>query len=208
MSVRLPSTSYSFRASGSGGYGGALRKSFSSQSYTAPSSFRISSGGGARRIGFASGSGIASGSGFGSGVSIGGGIAASSGYSLSSGYGGYGAGSGLGTGVGAGFASGGLYGAGAGFGLGGGGGGGGGAGAGLGMGGFVPPPITAVTINQSLLAPLNLEIDPNIQIVRTKEKEEIKTLNNRFASFIDKVGYLLFTVLCSYCVTYLIPDRS
>ncbi|XP_016124308.1 keratin, type II cytoskeletal 6B-like [Sinocyclocheilus grahami] len=48
------------------------------------------------------------------------------------------------------------------------------------------PPITAVQVNESLLAPLNLEIDPNIQAIRTQEKEEIKTLNNRFASFIDK----------------------
>ncbi|XP_030632006.1 keratin, type II cytoskeletal 8-like isoform X2 [Chanos chanos] len=56
--------------------------------------------------------------------------------------------------------------------------------------GYVPAPITAVTVNQSLLAPLNLEIDPNIQAVRTQEKEQIKTLNNRFASFIDKVRFL------------------
>jgi len=54
----------------------------------------------------------------------------------------------------------------------------------------VAPPITAVTVNQSLLAPLNLEIDPSIQAVRTQEKEQIKTLNNRFASFIDKVRFL------------------
>ncbi|XP_043097102.1 keratin, type II cytoskeletal 8 [Puntigrus tetrazona] len=52
------------------------------------------------------------------------------------------------------------------------------------------PPITAVKVNESLLAPLNLEIDPNIQAIRTQEKEEIKTLNNRFASFIDKVRFL------------------
>ncbi|XP_061583719.1 intermediate filament protein ON3-like [Cololabis saira] len=58
------------------------------------------------------------------------------------------------------------------------------------MGSCVPPPITAVQFNQSLLAPLNLEIDPNIQTVRTHEKEQIKTLNNRFASFIDKVRFL------------------
>uniref|UniRef100_A0A3P8P8S5 IF rod domain-containing protein n=1 Tax=Astatotilapia calliptera TaxID=8154 RepID=A0A3P8P8S5_ASTCA len=51
-------------------------------------------------------------------------------------------------------------------------------------------PITAVQVNQSLLAPLNLEIDPTIQAVRTQEKEQIKTLNNRFASFIDKVRFL------------------
>uniref|UniRef100_A0A3Q1GQS1 Keratin, type II cytoskeletal 8-like n=1 Tax=Acanthochromis polyacanthus TaxID=80966 RepID=A0A3Q1GQS1_9TELE len=51
-------------------------------------------------------------------------------------------------------------------------------------------PITAVTVNKSLLAPLNLEIDPTIQAIRTQEKEQIKTLNNRFASFIDKVRFL------------------
>merc|ERR1719309_344412 len=54
----------------------------------------------------------------------------------------------------------------------------------------IAPPITAVTVNQSLLSPLNLEIDPTIQVVRTQEKEQIKTLNNRFASFIDKVRFL------------------
>lgn len=52
----------------------------------------------------------------------------------------------------------------------------------------VVAPITAVTVNKSLLAPLNLEIDPTIQVIRTQEKEQIKTLNNRFASFIDKVS--------------------
>ncbi|XP_069086747.1 keratin, type II cytoskeletal 8 [Pleurodeles waltl] len=50
--------------------------------------------------------------------------------------------------------------------------------------------ITAVSVNQSLLAPLNLEIDPSIQQVRTQEKEQIKTLNNKFATFIDKVRFL------------------
>ncbi|XP_061447846.1 keratin, type II cytoskeletal 8-like [Rhineura floridana] len=54
-----------------------------------------------------------------------------------------------------------------------------------GMGG-----ITAVSVNKSLLAPLNLEIDPTIQQVRTKDKEEIKTLNNKFANLIDKVRFL------------------
>uniref|UniRef100_A0A2K6T4W3 Keratin, type II cytoskeletal 8 n=1 Tax=Saimiri boliviensis boliviensis TaxID=39432 RepID=A0A2K6T4W3_SAIBB len=55
---------------------------------------------------------------------------------------------------------------------------------GIGMGG-----ITAVTINQSLLNPIQLDMDPNIQAVRTQEKEQIKTLN-KFASFIDKVRFL------------------
>ncbi|MEE6472172.1 hypothetical protein FKM82_009507 [Ascaphus truei] len=57
-------------------------------------------------------------------------------------------------------------------------------------GGFCPGSITAVTVNQSLLAPLNLEIDSNIQRIRKEEKEQIKTLNNKFASFIDKVRFL------------------
>ncbi|XP_016372816.1 keratin, type II cytoskeletal 8-like [Sinocyclocheilus rhinocerous] len=55
---------------------------------------------------------------------------------------------------------------------------------------YLGPPITSVSVNKSLLAPLNLEIDPNIQMVRTKEKEQIKSLNNRFATFIDKVRFL------------------
>ncbi|KAG9277203.1 keratin, type II cytoskeletal 8 [Astyanax mexicanus] len=63
-------------------------------------------------------------------------------------------------------------------------------GAGLGSGASVTLPVTAVTVNKSLLAPLNLEIDPEIQAVRIHEKEQIKTLNNRFASFIDKVRFL------------------
>ncbi|XP_072653928.1 keratin, type II cuticular Hb4 [Canis lupus baileyi] len=74
-----------------------------------------------------------------------------------------------------------------------------GAGSGLGYGfgyrvggGGIPaaPSITAVTVNQSLLTPLNLEIDPNAQRVKKDEKEQIKTLNNKFASFIDKVRFL------------------
>ena len=71
---------------------------------------------------------------------------------------------------------------------------GGGAYMGLGacrpMLGLVCPPggIQQVTVNQSLLTPLHVEIDPEIQRVRTEEREQIKTLNNKFASFIDKVG--------------------
>uniref|UniRef100_A0A665THE3 Keratin, type II cytoskeletal 8-like n=1 Tax=Echeneis naucrates TaxID=173247 RepID=A0A665THE3_ECHNA len=70
--------------------------------------------------------------------------------------------------------------------------GGTGMGMGMGFGGGMATqaPITAVTVNKSLLAPLNLEIDPTIQAVRTQEKDQIKSLNNRFASFIDKVRFL------------------
>uniref|UniRef100_A0A452SC93 Keratin 77 n=1 Tax=Ursus americanus TaxID=9643 RepID=A0A452SC93_URSAM len=57
---------------------------------------------------------------------------------------------------------------------------------GFGPGGF-PGGIQEVTVNQSLLQPLNVEIDPQIGQVKTQEREQIKTLNNKFASFIDKV---------------------
>ncbi|XP_006870070.1 PREDICTED: keratin, type II cytoskeletal 5-like [Chrysochloris asiatica] len=50
--------------------------------------------------------------------------------------------------------------------------------------------IHEVTVNQSLLTPLHLEFDPSLQRVRKEEKEQIKTLNNKFASFIDKVRFL------------------
>ncbi|NWV18693.1 K2C6A protein, partial [Origma solitaria] len=61
------------------------------------------------------------------------------------------------------------------------------AGAGLGCG---PGGIQEVTVNQRLLVPLNLEIDPSMQRVRLEEKDQIKLLNNKFASFIDKVRFL------------------
>uniref|UniRef100_I3MTD4 Keratin, type II cuticular Hb5-like n=1 Tax=Ictidomys tridecemlineatus TaxID=43179 RepID=I3MTD4_ICTTR len=51
-----------------------------------------------------------------------------------------------------------------------------------------PPSITSVSVNESRLTPLNLEIDPNAQCVKHEEKEQIKRLNNKFASFIDKMG--------------------
>ncbi|CAO2600714.1 Keratin, type II cytoskeletal 6B [Lemmus lemmus] len=121
------------------------------------------------------GSGAVCGAGFGSRslygvgsskrISIGGGSCG-----IGGGYGGAGSGFGFGGGAGSGFG----FGGGAGFG-----GGYGGAGG-----------IQEVTINQSLLTPLNLQIDPTIQRVRTEEREQIKTLNNKFASFIDKVRFL------------------
>jgi hypothetical protein len=53
-----------------------------------------------------------------------------------------------------------------------------------------PGGIHQVTVNESLLAPLNVELDPEIQKVRAQEREQIKALNNKFASFIDKVSLL------------------
>uniref|UniRef100_A0A8C3WKK2 Keratin 74 n=1 Tax=Catagonus wagneri TaxID=51154 RepID=A0A8C3WKK2_9CETA len=53
-----------------------------------------------------------------------------------------------------------------------------------------PGGIHQVTVNKSLLAPLNVELDPEIQKVRTQEREQIKALNNKFASFIGKVRFL------------------
>ncbi|XP_045868287.1 keratin, type II cytoskeletal 1b isoform X1 [Meles meles] len=97
---------------------------------------------------------------------------------------------------GGGFGGGGFGGSGfGGGGFGGGGYGGGGlGGSNFGLGGFGPscPPggIQEVTINQSLLQPLHLEVDPEIQRVKTQEREQIMVLNNKFASFIDKVRFL------------------
>ncbi|XP_006870053.1 PREDICTED: keratin, type II cytoskeletal 78 [Chrysochloris asiatica] len=53
-----------------------------------------------------------------------------------------------------------------------------------------PGGIQEVTINQNLLTPLKFEIDSQFQTVRTQETQEIRTLNNQFASFIDKVRFL------------------
>ncbi|XP_075447963.1 keratin, type II cytoskeletal 4-like [Ascaphus truei] len=89
--------------------------------------------------------------------------------------------------------SGGGGGGGGGYGGGGFGGGAGGWGGGGGDPGFpVCPPggIQQVTINQSLLTPFKVDIDPTIQKVRTEEREQIKVLNNKFATFIDKVRFL------------------
>ncbi|KAM9214564.1 LOW QUALITY PROTEIN: keratin, type II cytoskeletal 6A-like [Leptosomus discolor] len=64
-------------------------------------------------------------------------------------------------------------------------------GAGFGFGGGCGPGGTQeVTVNQHLLVPLHLEIDPNMQRVRQEEKDQIKSLNNKFASFINKVRFL------------------
>ncbi|XP_051624889.1 keratin, type II cytoskeletal 4-like [Manacus candei] len=153
----------------------ALGKSFGSSSVCA---------GGRTKVAFGA-RGSCRGSGFGSRsvYSLGGG--------KSTALGGLGGAAGLCRGFGGGAGFGGGFGGGAfpgGFG-----GFGGGFEAGLGGQGFPPCPpggIREVTINQSLLAPLNLEIDPEIQRVRAQEREEMKTLNDKFASFIDKVRFL------------------
>ncbi|XP_053228156.1 keratin, type II cytoskeletal 6A-like isoform X1 [Podarcis raffonei] len=131
---------------------------------------------GSRRIstGLVSGGGGHFGGGFGA-RSVGGGLGFSS---FSSGYGGYGGGVGFGGGLGMGSHVGGF----------------GGGGGGYALAGPAPCPapgrIHNVIVNKSLLAPLHMEVDPDIQRVRVQEREQIKTLNNKFASFIDKVRFL------------------
>ncbi|CAJ0967747.1 unnamed protein product [Ranitomeya imitator] len=124
-------------------------------------------------------------------VQVGGGYGGAAG-GFGGGAGGFGGGAG-GYGAGAGGFGGGAGGFGGHGGAGGFGGGAGGFGGHGGDPGFpVCPPggIQEVTINQSLLQPLNLEIDPSIQKVKTEEREQIKALNNKFATFIDKVRFL------------------
>uniref|UniRef100_G1Q220 Keratin, type II cytoskeletal 8 n=1 Tax=Myotis lucifugus TaxID=59463 RepID=G1Q220_MYOLU len=57
------------------------------------------------------------------------------------------------------------------------------------MAGLGAGSITAVQVKQSMLSPLKLEVDPNIQSMCNQEKEQIKSLN-KFVSFIDKVRSL------------------
>ncbi|XP_065142298.1 keratin, type II cytoskeletal 5 [Paramisgurnus dabryanus] len=199
------STRYTSFSSGSGNIGGGIsagpfRRCYSSRSACVAPASRISSGSvrrSAASFQYGSGGSLAGGYGGGyvSSLGAGGGYGAgySAGFGAGGGYGGgYGAGIGAGGGYGGGYGLGGGLGAGVGFGSGGGGGFGAGISPGGGYGIFSDslPPITSVTFNPSLLTPLNLTVDPNIHVVRTQEKEQIKTLNNRFASFIDKVRVL------------------
>ncbi|OCT95930.1 keratin, type II cytoskeletal 1 [Xenopus laevis] len=186
ISFSSTSMSKGMGGGGAGGGGGGFMHGggagFSSQS--------LHSLGGTRKTAISTGSGRGGGGSFGGAAGVGfGGGAGGGGYGGGAGGGGFGGG-GFG---GGGFGGGGFGGGGGGFGGGGFGGGPGGLDGGFGGMNFpVCPPggIQEVTINQSLLAPLNMDIDPTIQKVRTEEREQIKTLNNKFASFIDKVRFL------------------
>ncbi|KAL2293817.1 hypothetical protein Nmel_018882 [Mimus melanotis] len=65
-----------------------------------------------------------------------------------------------------------------------------GAGQGLGQPGVLQG-IEEVHVNTSLLRPVQLQVDPEFQRVCSDEKEQIKALNNKFASFIEKNQALL-----------------
>ncbi|XP_004711511.1 keratin, type II cytoskeletal 1 [Echinops telfairi] len=189
-------------SSGSAGVLSCRRTTSSSTRRSGGGGGRFSScgGGGGGGGGFGSRSLINFGGGGGGGRSFsqsvirGGGCTGFGGGGFGGGGGGFGGGSfGGGYGSGGGFGGGGSFGGRGGFGRGGGFGGGGfgGGGMGGGFGGACPPGgIQEVTINQSLLQPLNVEVDPQIQKVKSQEREQIKTLNNQFASFIDKVRFL------------------
>ncbi|KAI6062497.1 Keratin, type II cytoskeletal-like isoform X1 [Aix galericulata] len=50
--------------------------------------------------------------------------------------------------------------------------------------------IRVVHVNKSLLQPLDVKIDPEMQHIRRQEQEQLKSLNNQFACLIDKVQHL------------------
>jgi len=84
-------------------------------------------------------------------------------------------------------------------------GGGGAYGGGLGA---LTATMTAIQTNQSLLEPIDITIDPNIQIVRTQEKDQIKGLNNRFADLIDKVSSSLYNAIPIDVTCYLLVGKT
>ncbi|XP_063003876.1 keratin, type II cytoskeletal 1-like, partial [Melospiza melodia melodia] len=64
-----------------------------------------------------------------------------------------------------------------------------GAGQGLGQAGVLRG-IEEVHVDTNLLRPIRLQVDPEFQRVCSDEREQIKALNNKFASFIEKVQCL------------------
>ncbi|KAM6215251.1 keratin, type II cytoskeletal 2 epidermal [Rhynchocyon petersi] len=162
-----------------GGGGGGFGGGYSSRSLVGlggSKSISMSVAGGGGSFGSSVGFGSRGGLGFGGGRGFGGG----SGF----GGGGFGGGSGFGGGgFGGGSLGGGRFGGGGGI-------GGFGRPGGFGPGGFPGGGIHEVSINQSLLQPLDVKVDPEIQNVKSQEREQIKTLNNKFACFIDKVRFL------------------
>ncbi|XP_077180387.1 keratin, type II cytoskeletal 71-like [Paroedura picta] len=50
--------------------------------------------------------------------------------------------------------------------------------------------IHGVRVNANLLLPLHIQVDPEISRVKEEERDQIKTLNDQFAGFIDKVRHL------------------
>ncbi|KAK9407270.1 keratin type II cytoskeletal 2 epidermal-like [Crotalus adamanteus] len=145
------------------GYGGGMRGQYGSRS--------LHNYGGVTRISYGSGYGGSICGGYGGGYG-----------GMGGGYGGIGGGYG---GIGGGY--GGLGG-----GYGGLGDGSGERGGGFGgrIFGFGSRGIGSVQVDPNLLRPVRVEIDPQIQQVKNQEKEQIKVLNNQFASFIDKVRFL------------------
>uniref|UniRef100_A0A670ZBQ9 IF rod domain-containing protein n=1 Tax=Pseudonaja textilis TaxID=8673 RepID=A0A670ZBQ9_PSETE len=162
-----------------------MNRQFSSRSFSAGGRRNYSVSNSGFRVGNSSTSvigGVGSfGGGFGSRslYNVGGSKRISMGLASGGGYGGYGGGVALGSGIGLGSHVGGF---------------GGGGGGGYALSGSMPCPppgrIHNVIVNKNLLTPLHVEVDPEIQRVRVQEREQIKTLNNKFASFIDKVRFL------------------
>uniref|UniRef100_A0A6I8PR40 Keratin 80 n=1 Tax=Ornithorhynchus anatinus TaxID=9258 RepID=A0A6I8PR40_ORNAN len=57
-------------------------------------------------------------------------------------------------------------------------------------GGDAPHSFCKVTVDPCLLLPLDIKVDPAIQQQKAREREEMKTLNDKFVSLIGKVQYL------------------
>jgi len=58
-----------------------------------------------------------------------------------------------------------------------------------GDGGYRCSSYSSFSIDERLLAPVHLDIDPDFQAMRQQEKEDIKLLNNQFATLIEKVRW-------------------